>query len=81
VARTSECRTRRTWIAKRNESTREGWAPYARERRRIADHIVRLGLTRRLVMLSGDAHMLALDDGTHMRGSLEVPGMRLELVV
>ena len=25
------------WITKRNESTREGWAPYARERRRIAD--------------------------------------------
>ena len=57
------------WITKRNESTREGWAPYARERRRIADHIVRMGLTRRLVMLTGDAHMLALDDGTHSQYS------------
>ena len=57
------------WITQRNESTREGWAPYARERQRIADHIVRLGLTRRLVMLSGDAHMLALDDGTHSQYS------------
>lgn len=61
------------WITKQNESTREGWAPYAGERRRLADHIVRLGLTRRLVMLSGDAHMLALDDGTHSQYST-LPG-------
>ena len=57
------------WITKRNEATREGWAPYARERRRIADHVVRTGLTGRLVMLSGDAHMLAMDDGTHSQYS------------
>jgi alkaline phosphatase D len=61
------------WITKRNESTREGWAPYARERRRLADHIVRMGLTGRLVMLSGDAHMLAMDDGSHSQYST-VPG-------
>ena len=53
------------WITKRKESTGDGWARYARERRHIADLIVRFGLTERLVMLSGDAHMLALDDGTH----------------
>jgi hypothetical protein len=53
------------WITRRDERTTEGWAPYARERRRLADTIARLGLTRRLVMLSGDAHMLAIDDGTH----------------
>ena len=52
------------WITKRRESTGDGWARYARERRHIADLIVRFGLTGRLVMLSGDAHMLALDDGT-----------------
>ncbi len=57
------------WITKRDESTREGWAPFARERRRIADAIVRLGLVERLVMLSGDAHMLAMDDGTHSQYS------------
>jgi alkaline phosphatase D len=53
------------WITKGNESSKEGWAPYAAERERIANLIVRTGLTRRLVMLSGDAHSLALDDGTN----------------
>jgi len=57
------------WITKRKESTGDGWARYARERRHIADLIVRFGLTERLVMLSGDAHMLALDDGTHSQYS------------
>ncbi len=61
------------WITKRDESTREGWAPFARERRRIADAIVRLGLVERLLMLSGDAHMLAIDDGTHSQYST-LPG-------
>jgi hypothetical protein len=48
----------------RGESTREGWAPYARERRRIHDDGARVR-----VRLEG------------MRGSLEVPGMRLERAV
>ena len=61
------------WITKRDESTREGWAPFAEERRRIADVIVRLGLVERLVMLSGDAHMLAMDDGAHSQYS-SLPG-------
>ena len=61
------------WITKRDESTKEGWAPFARERRRIADAIVRLGLVERLVMLGGDAHVLAMDDGTHSQYST-VPG-------
>ena len=46
------------WITKRKESTGDGWARYARERRRVAD-LMRFGLTERLVMLSGDQHMLA----------------------
>lgn len=57
------------WITKTSERSKDGWAPYARERRRIADVITRTGLTNRLVMLSGDAHMLALDDGTHSQYS------------
>jgi alkaline phosphatase D len=57
------------WITKRKESTSDGWAKYARERRHIADLVERLGLTRKLVMLSGDAHMLAMDDGTHSQYS------------
>jgi len=57
------------WITKRDEQTEDGWARYARERRHIADLIVRHGLTRKLVMLSGDAHMLAMDDGTNSQYS------------
>lgn len=53
------------WITKVDETSVDGWAPWAGERRAIANAIERLGLTRRLIMLSGDAHMLALDDGTN----------------
>lgn len=53
------------WITKGNEASKAGWAPYAAERERIANTIARTGLTRRLVMVSGDAHSLALDDGTN----------------
>jgi alkaline phosphatase D len=52
------------WIAATGR-TAEGWAPYCDERREIAKQIDSLDLTQRLVMLSGDAHMLALDDGRH----------------
>jgi phosphodiesterase/alkaline phosphatase D-like protein len=55
------------WITKNDESTHHGWAPYAEERRIIADRIEALGLTRRLIMISGDAHMVAIDDGTNSR--------------
>lgn len=53
------------WITRNDESTVHGWAPWAGERRQIANAIQQLGATRRLIMLSGDAHMLALDDGTN----------------
>jgi phosphodiesterase/alkaline phosphatase D-like protein len=62
------------WITRNNERTVEGWAAYAAERTRVADHIERLGLTRRLVMLSGDGHMAAIDDGSnsaYMSGARE----------
>jgi alkaline phosphatase D len=52
------------WIAETGK-TADGWAPYCEERREIAKQIDSLDLTQRLVMLSGDAHMLALDDGRH----------------
>jgi phosphodiesterase/alkaline phosphatase D-like protein len=58
------------WITKIDEATPEGWAPYAAERTRIADVIVRLNLTSRLIMLSGDAHQAALDDGTNSQYSV-----------
>jgi phosphodiesterase/alkaline phosphatase D-like protein len=53
------------WITKSNESTVEGWAPYALERTRLADHIAKLGLNPKLIMLSGDGHMASLDDGSN----------------
>ena len=53
------------WITKADEATVHGWAPWAGERLEIANALERLGLTRRTIILSGDAHMLALDDGTN----------------
>ena len=69
------------WITKGNERSKEGWAPYARERRQIADVIARTGLTSRLVMLSGDAHMLALDDGTNSQYSTLASAPRRGFIV
>lgn len=43
----------------------DDWGGYTTQRARLADVIADLGLSGRLVMLSGDAHMLALDDGRH----------------
>ncbi len=51
------------WIAAA-EPGEDGWGGYAGERRRIADAIAETG-SANLVMLSGDAHMIALDDGTN----------------
>jgi hypothetical protein len=51
------------WIAPADPG-RDDWGGYAGERRRIADAIAETG-TDNLVMLSGDAHMVALDDGTN----------------
>ena len=42
----------------------DSWAGYDAERRMIAEHIASLGIDN-LVMVSGDAHMVAIDDGTH----------------
>lgn len=53
------------WITKSRESTVNGWAQFSEERQRLADHVESLGLTSRVVMLSGDGHMAAIDDGTN----------------
>lgn len=42
----------------------DNWGAYAGERREIANFIADNGIDN-LIMLSGDAHMLAIDDGTH----------------
>ena len=53
------------WITKENAGDGQGWEPYTRERAEIAGTRSKLGLTSRLIMLSGDAHMAAIDDGTN----------------
>jgi hypothetical protein len=52
------------WIASPGSGS-DNWGSYALEREAIANRIASLGLTRRLIILSGDAHMVAIDDGTH----------------
>lgn len=51
------------WIAAA-EPGEDTWAGYAEERARIADALAAAEV-RNLVMLSGDAHMVAIDDGTN----------------
>jgi phosphodiesterase/alkaline phosphatase D-like protein len=54
------------WITRPSDGS-DGWQPYSTERTWIADRIEALGLTRRFLVLSGDAHMLAIDDGSNNR--------------
>ena len=51
------------WIAPPSDGA-DHWGGYAAERREIAD-FVRDNAVRGLVILAGDAHMIAADDGTH----------------
>ena len=44
----------------------DSWAGSPRERRELADFVARARI-RNLVMLAGDAHMVAIDDGTNNR--------------
>jgi len=49
------------WVA---SSGADNWSAYPDERRRIADALVEHDITN-LIMVSGDAHMVAIDDGTN----------------
>ena len=51
------------WIAA-PEAGADHWGGYTYERTRIANAIADMGADR-LIMLSGDAHMVAIDDGSH----------------
>jgi hypothetical protein len=42
----------------------DSWSGYTHERALIADHIASNGIDN-LLMVAGDAHMVAIDDGTH----------------
>ncbi len=43
----------------------DSWMGYDTARRALADRIADLGLADQMVMLAGDAHMVAIDNGTH----------------
>ena len=49
------------WIAADGDGN--GWGQFAAERSLIGERIAALGLGPRMAMMSGDAHMLAFDDG------------------
>lgn len=51
------------WIGRADEGG-DSWSGFETERQLIADQLVRLNVTN-LVMISGDAHMLAADSGMH----------------
>ncbi len=53
------------WITKNTPGSSDGWEPYNYERTIIADMIKKANLVNRLIMLSGDGHMVAIDDGTN----------------
>ena len=48
------------------------WGEFASERQSIAEKVVELSLSKKMIMLSGDAHMVAVDDGTHAKGGFPV---------
>lgn len=50
-----------------------GWGRYDWERRTIADRIRSLSLVNRMLMLSGDGHMVAIDDGTNSNFATGAP--------
>ena len=52
------------WIGPEG-SSEDHWGGFARERRELATYIDSIGVNDQLVVLSGDAHMVALDDGTN----------------
>ena len=52
------------WIGDDPEAD-DRWSGFAEERRELATFIDSIGVTDELVILSGDAHMVALDDGSN----------------
>jgi phosphodiesterase/alkaline phosphatase D-like protein len=52
------------WIGK-PEAKAYGWAEFAQDRQAVANAIEANGCTDKLVLVAGDAHMLAFDDGAN----------------
>jgi len=53
------------WIAAPGSGTGDDWGGYPEERADLANFIADNGIADHLVMVAGDAHMLAIDDGTN----------------
>jgi alkaline phosphatase D len=54
------------WIAKAGtHKNRDNWGAFPEDRREIADFLVAHNLQRKICLLAGDSHMLAIDDGTN----------------
>ena len=51
-------------MSARAAAGRDDWGGYAEQRRRIAD-VIAANKVDNLVMLAGDAHMVAIDDGSN----------------
>jgi phosphodiesterase/alkaline phosphatase D-like protein len=58
------------WIAATAQGG-DSWGGYDTERRELADYITDNGIDN-ILMLSGDAHMLAIDDGSNSAGGFPV---------
>lgn len=56
------------------EPGNDSWAGYPDARRRVADAVVAADMQDRIVLLAGDAHMVALDDGTNTDYSTDQVG-------
>ncbi|MEM6783667.1 MAG: alkaline phosphatase D family protein [Bacteroidota bacterium] len=59
------------WIAEADEDG-DNWSGYAAERAELVAFFEEIDIARRMVILSGDAHMIAADDGTHSPGGIPV---------
>ncbi|MEM8599054.1 MAG: alkaline phosphatase D family protein [Bacteroidota bacterium] len=59
------------WIAEADEDG-DNWSGYAAERAELVTFFEESGVGERMVILSGDAHMIAADDGTHSPGGIPV---------
>ena len=61
------------WIGAAGSNS-DTWAGYPDARRRLADLVVDADMEDRLVAVAGDAHMVAIDDGSHTDYSTEGSG-------
>ena len=66
------------WVAEAADGA-DHWGGYSTERTELADHIAEEGITN-LLMVSGDAHMVAIDDGSNTNFATSANGPSFPLV-